>query len=281
MRIFVTGWNGLLGTALVPLLRPRHEVEGFGQEDADLTDQAYLRERFLRFRPEAVVHLAAFTAVDDCESREKDAFRVNALGSGIVAREAEEVGAAILALSTDYVFNGAGSRPYREEDLPDPRTAYGRSKLAGEEAIRSHPAWAVVRSAWLYGPGGRNFVDTILAALDARGEVRVVDDQVGCPTYTLDLAQGLIRLLEAKARGIYHLVNGGQASWFELAREAARRTGRNPERVRPAPTGEVPRPAPRPAYSVLECGRAEREHGVRLRPWPDALAEYLSKEDPR
>ena len=278
MRIFVTGWNGLLGASFVPLLRPGHEVEGYGILDADLADQGYLRGRLARFRPDAVVHLAAFTAVDACESEEEKAFQVNAEGSRIVAEEAARAGASILSLSTDYVFDGAGRTPYREDDPPAPGTVYGKSKLAGEEAIRKHPAWAVVRSAWLYGPGGRNFVDTILAALDAGGEVSVADDQVGSPTYALDLARGLLRLLEGKARGLYHLVNGGEASWFDLARESARLTGRKTEQVRPARTSEAPRPAPRPAYSVLDCGRAARDHGVRLRPWPDALADYLSKE---
>jgi dTDP-4-dehydrorhamnose reductase len=281
VRVFVTGWNGLLGAALVPAVRAGHEVEGFGIEDGDVTDSGYVRSRLERFRPDAVLHLAAWTAVDACEVEPDRAFRVNGDGSRVVAEEAHRVGASVMAVSTDYVFDGTSNRPYRESDPTSPQSVYGKSKLAGEKEVRTKAPWAIVRTAWLYGPGGRNFVDTILAALDDRGAVEVVDDQVGSPTYAPDLAGGLVTLLEARAQGLYHLANAGEASWFDLAREAARLSGRAPERIRPATTAEVSRPAPRPPYSVLDCSHVADTHSLRLRHWRDALAAYLSDDHSR
>lgn len=229
------------------------------------------------FRPETVVHLAAMTAVDICESAPEEADRVNALGAGGVAAEAERMGAAILALSTDYVFDGKADRPYREEDPTGPLNVYGRTKLRGEERIREVSSeWTVVRSAWLFGRARVNFVTRILNTLETRDTVRVVDDQTGSPTFTEDLARGLVQLIESDARGLVHLVNRGQATWCDLARRAAEIRGLDPDRVRPASTGEIARPAPRPAYSVLDPARAE-DLGVRLRSWEEALAEYLGE----
>jgi dTDP-4-dehydrorhamnose reductase len=276
VRIFVTGWNGLVGSSLVPLLQARHAVEGSGVEDADIGDRDYLRNRLDSFRPDLVVHLAAMTQVDRCEAEVDEAFRVNAEGSRVVATEAERVEAAVLSLSTDYVFDGSSERPYRETDDPRPLSVYGRSKHAGEEAVRGAATkWTIVRSAWLFGRGGANFVTAILGALETRDTVRVVDDQRGSPTYAHDLAHGISTLIERRARGLYHLVNAGTATWFELAREAARLQGLDPDRVHPAGTEEIGRPAPRPAYSVLAAELAAERFGVSLRPWPEALGEYL------
>ncbi len=277
MRIFVTGWDGLLGSALVPLLRESHEVAGMGIADGDIADPNLVRSRLDAFRPDVVVHLAAMTAVDACESAEEEAFRVNAEGSRLVAAEAERRGARVLALSSDYVFAGTKGTPYAEDDPVGPLSVYGRSKLAGEEGIAGASTdWAVVRSAWLYGGGGRNFVDTILGLLETRETVSVVSDQIGSPTYASDLAAGIAALVAARARGIYHVVNAGRASWFDLAREAARLAGLDPERVRPVDTEAAGRPAPRPRFSVLDAARARERHGVDLRPWPRALAAYLA-----
>jgi dTDP-4-dehydrorhamnose reductase len=276
MRVFVTGWNGLLGNTVVPLLRRAHDLDGFGVEDGEVTDVAYVRQRLEQFRPEAVLHLAAWTAVDACEADPDRAFHVNAEGSRVVATEAARVDARVMAVSTDYVFDGEQTRPYTEDDLPSPKSVYGESKLAGEGEVRGVAHGAVVRTAWLYGGGGRNFVDTILTALDERGSLQVVNDQVGSPTYAGDLSQALVALLEAHAEGLYHVANRGEASWFDLAREAARLTGRHPERIRPATTAEVPRAARRPAYSVLDCERVARTHGLTLRSWQEALADYLA-----
>ena len=278
MRLFVTGWNGLLGRSLVPRLMAQHSVDGFGVEDGDVADSAFVRDRFLRFRPETVLHLAAWTAVDACESDPDRAFHVNATGSRVVAEEASRAGASVVAISTDYVFDGELGRPYTEEDVPSPLGVYGESKLKGEEEVRKIARWAILRTAWLYGPGGRNFVDTILTGMDERGTVEVVDDQVGSPTSADDLSPAILTLLDARAEGLYHVANAGRASWFDLAREAARLTGRATERIRPARTDQVPRAARRPAYSVLDCGRVADRYGIRLRPWQDALAAYLAEK---
>ena len=278
MRVFVTGWNGLLGRSLVPRLLAQHAVDGFGVEDGDVADAAFVRDRFLRFRPETVLHLAAWTAVDACESDPDRAFHVNAAGSRVVAEEATRAGASVVAISTDYVFDGELGRPYTEEDAPNPRSVYGQSKLKGEAEVRKIARWAILRTAWLYGPGGRNFVDTILTGMDERGTVEVVDDQVGSPTSADDLSSAVSTLLDARAEGLYHVANAGRATWFDLAREAARLTGRAPERIRPARTDQVPRAARRPAYSVLDCGRVAERYGIRLRPWQDALAAYLAEK---
>lgn len=277
MRVLVTGWDGLLGTSLVRLLQERHEVVGIGVADGEISDVSFVRSRLEAFDPDAVVHLAAMTAVDACEGEEADAFRINAEGSRVVAAEAERSNASVLALSTDYVFDGKKATPYGEEDPPRPLSVYGRSKLAGEEAVRAAATrWAVVRSAWLFGPGGRNFVSTVLDLLASRPVVHVVRDQVGSPTYSLDLAKALVTLVERRARGTYHVVNRGSASWFDLARAAAEAAGLDPERVQPTRTKEMPRPALRPAYSVLDAARVRERHGIELRPWREALREYVT-----
>jgi dTDP-4-dehydrorhamnose reductase len=276
MKVFVTGWDGLLGSSLVPRLREGHETAGMGLADGDIGDRSLVRRRLEAFGPDAVIHLAAMTAVDACESDEAEAFRVNAEGSRLVAAEAERVGASVLAISSDYVFDGVTDRPYTEDDEPRPLSVYGRSKAAAEEGVRGvNPRWTVVRSAWLFGPGGRNFVDTILDLLRTRETVDVVSDQTGSPTYAPDLAGALVALVEAQGRGVYHLVNSGAGSWYDLAREAARLAGLAPERVRPADTAAVGRPAPRPGFSVLDTARARERHGIAFRPWRDALRVHV------
>lgn len=277
MRVYVTGWDGLLGSALVPAMRAHsHEVSGMSVADADITDTVFLRDRLGAFRPDCVVHLAAMTAVDRCESEPEEAFRVNEIGSRAVAEEAARVNASVVALSTDYVFDGAKRSPYTEDDATAPLCVYGQSKLAGEQAVRAGaPRWAIVRSAWLYGPGGRNFVDTILDVSARQETLAVVNDQTGSPTYVADLAEGLASLVDKRAEGLLHLANAGSATWCDLARESVRLVGGDPAKVRPATTGELGRPAPRPVYSVLNCARAEARYGVVLRPWRDALADYL------
>jgi dTDP-4-dehydrorhamnose reductase len=277
VRVYVTGWDGLLGSALVPALRAGgHEVAGMSIADADITDAAFLRDRLGAFRPDTVIHLAALTAVDRCESEPEEAFRVNEVGSRVVAEEANRVNAAVFALSTDYVFDGAKGSPYTEDDATAPLSVYGRSKLAGEDAVRAGASrWTIVRSAWLYGAAGRNFVDTILDVAARQETLAVVDDQTGSPTYVADLAGGLASLVGARAQGLLHLANAGSATWFDLAREALRLTGGDPAKVRRATTAELGRPAPRPPHSALDCARAQARHGVTLRPWRDALADYL------
>jgi dTDP-4-dehydrorhamnose reductase len=264
VRVFVTGWDGLLGT------------DGTGIDDGDICNREALRVRLEAFRPDALVHLAAMTAVDLCETEEDEAFRVNGEGSRVAAAQAEALGIPILAVSSDYVFDGAKGEPYDEDDVPNPLSVYGRSKLAGEEAVKAAALqWTLVRSAWLYGEGGRNFVDTMGELVKTRDVVSVVDDQIGSPTYAWDLAHGIRTLLEAGSRGVVHVANSGEASWYELARETAITLGLDPERIVAATTEELGRPAPRPAYSVLGTRRAEALYGLEMRSWREALRSYL------
>ncbi len=276
MRIAVTGAGGLLAHALLPALeRAGHSVLALRHEDADVTRLEALRTALEGQRPEWVVHLAAFTRVDECESKADHAFLVNAQGARNAALASLACGAALLAISSDYVFDGASSRPYREYDPPGPRSVYGASKWAGEQAVREiQPRHLIVRSAWLYGPGGANFVDTILARARAGEPLRVVDDQRGSPTFTHDLAAGLLRLMGSGQLGTFHCTNAGECSWFDLAARALRTAGLEvaPERT---DTASFPRPATRPRYSALDNQWFERATGAPLPPWQDAVDRYV------
>jgi dTDP-4-dehydrorhamnose reductase len=270
VRVLVTGAAGMLGRDLMAHLGDRHEVTGVDL-DVDVTDPGAVRACVREHRPEAVFHLAAWTDVDGAEEREADAARVNGEGTGIVAAAAAEAGAALVLPSTDYVFDGAGG-PYDEDAEPAPLGAYGRTKLAGERAaLAAHPVGTrVARTAWLYGAHGRNFVDTMRRLGGERDEVAVVDDQEGSPTWTRDLAPALEGLL-ALPPGVYHTAGGGSVTWAGLARAVFEEAGLAC-RVRPITTAELGRPAPRPARSGL---RVTRPGAPRLRPWREALHDYI------
>jgi dTDP-4-dehydrorhamnose reductase len=270
VRVLVTGAAGMLGRDLVDHLAGRHEVTAVDL-DVDVTDPDAVRACVREHRPEAVFHLAAWTDVDGAEGREPEAARVNGDGAGIVAAAAAEAGAALVLPSTDYVFDGAGG-PYDEDADPAPLGAYGRTKLAGERAaLAAHPGGTrVARTAWLYGAGGRNFVDTMRRLGGERDEVAVVDDQEGSPTWTRDLAPALEALLGLPP-GVYHTAGAGSVTWAGLARAVFAEAG-IACRVRPITTAELARPAPRPARSGL---RATRPGAPRLRPWREALHDYI------
>jgi dTDP-4-dehydrorhamnose reductase len=280
VRVLVTGAAGMLGHDLVAHLRPRHEVTAVDAE-VDVTDAGAVRACLEATRPEAVFHLAAWTDVDGAERCEEAARAVNAVGSGNVATAAARAGAAMVLTSTDYVFDGRAGRPYTEDDLPNPLGAYGRTKLEGERrALAAHPTGVrVARTAWLYGAAGRNFVDTMRALGAERDEVRVVADQVGCPTWTCDLAPALEYLLGCPP-GVYHTAGSGSVTWAAFAEAVFAESGLGC-RVVPITTAESGRPAPRPAFSPLATSRAG---APRLRPWREALRAYLdttpSKESP-
>ncbi len=277
-RVLVTGATGMLGTDLVAALEGLGaQVWAFGRRELDITDRDAVDEAVARAAPEWVVNCAAFTKVDDCEREQELALAVNGRGPGNLAAACARHGAALLHISTDYVFDGTARRPYMEGDPVCPVSAYGRSKLAGEEAVEKGGCpYLIVRTAWLFGRNGPNFIDTILGLFQRHGRLRVVDDQAGSPTYTPDLAQALIWLMEAEGRGVVHVVNSGCCSWFQFAQEAVRMAGGDPSRVEPVGSEEFPRPAPRPAYSVLHTGRFRAVTGRTLRPWQEALAEYIA-----
>ena len=275
MHVLVTGAKGMLGHRVAAVAHARgHAVTATDLPELDLTQEGAVREYVERKAPDAIVNCAAYTDVDACEEHEELAARVNGDAAGNVAR----CGVPVVHVSTDYVFPGANRRaPYVESDEPAPRTAYGRSKLAGERAVlEAGDRHAIVRTAWLFGDGGKNFVDTMLKLGAERDEVSVVFDQVGSPTWTGHLAPALVELAERGGAGVYHGAGGGACSWFELAIEAMRLRELDC-RVVAVTTDEFPRPAPRPAFSVLAT---EREDGIRLPDWHEGVEAHVKEVVP-
>jgi len=274
MRLLVTGANGMLGHRVVAAARERGlDVRGTDLPELDLVDAAAVERFVADVRPDAIVHCAAYTDVDGAEADEELATRINGDAAGNVAR----CGVPVVHVSTDYVFAGDGREPYVESDTPDPRTAYGRSKLAGERAVlQADERHAIARTAWLYGEGGKNFVDTMLRLGAERDEVNVVFDQIGSPTWTGHLAPALVELAERGASGVFHAAGAGACSWFELAIEAMRLRDLDC-RVVAVTTEEYPLPAPRPAFSVLAT---EREDGIHLPDWHEGVEQHVKEVVP-
>lgn len=270
LRILITGAGGQLGTDLARLAtrESNHEVVAATRAQLDVGDRDAVMSVITELRPALVVHAAAWTAVDACESDPDRAWRVNALGSRYVAEAARLAGSHLVAVSTDYVFDGTSDEPYREWDRPNPLGVYGRSKLAGEEEIRScAPGATIVRTSWVCGAHGSNMVKTILRLASGEGTLRFVDDQRGCPTFTEDLAGMLLRLGIGRRGGLFHVTNQGPTSWHGFAQAVLQAAGLDPSRVEPIRTGDLdpPRPAPRPANSVLD-NSALRLGGIPLLP---------------
>ena len=276
MKLIVTGGKGMLGRTLQRRLQ-QHELFIADLPEVDIADGRSVEQAVAGFKPDVVIHAAAMTRVDACESDADAAFRVNALGSACVARAAARHGARVIAVSTDYVFDGGLDRPYHEFDAPAPRTVYGASKLAGEEAVRRHcPDHTIVRIAWLYGEGGPSFLHTMLALGAQEGApLKVVDDQLGNPTST-DAAAGLIaRLLETPIPGVVHGTCEGEVTWYGFAREIFRCAGLT-RALEPCTTAAFPRPAPRPANSRLEK-RMLRLAGLPPMPhWQAEVGKFIS-----
>jgi dTDP-4-dehydrorhamnose reductase len=276
MKLLVTGGGGMLGAAVDEAGRGRGwTVHAPGHRDLDVTDPERCRRVMGEGPPEVVVHCAAYTAVDDAESAPERAMHVNRDGTRNVLEAAAEVGAKVIYPSTDYVFDGRATHPYLPDDPPHPLSAYGRSKLAGEVEIRNAPgAHLVVRTSWLYGRGGRNFVDTIRALASEGRELRVVADQHGRPTWAGSLAQVIVELIECHATGTVHACDGGSATWFDLAQAVIDLTGLSAPLV-PVSTAEYGAAASRPAYSVLDLAATESLLRRRLPHWRNCLETYL------
>lgn len=276
MRFLITGAAGMLGHDLVAAAdRAGHDVVALARAELDITDRARVLEAVAGARPDVVVNCAAWTNVDRAESYASEALAVNGAGAGNVARAAATGGAWTIHVSSDYVFDGTKREPYVEPDPVGPVSEYGRSKLAGEHevAAQAPDRHTIVRSSWLFGAGGPCFPATILRLAAERDELKVVDDQIGCPTFTGHLARALIDLSARRMLGIVHVAGGGSCSWYEFAREIVAGSGLHCE-VRPCTTPEMPRPATRPAYSVL---RSERGDVVPVLPqWREGLAAYIA-----
>jgi dTDP-4-dehydrorhamnose reductase len=274
MRLLLTGAAGMLGHDVAAAAeRAGHDVTALSRRDLDIRDAAAVGAAVAGARPDAVVNCAAWTDVDGAEVHEAEAIALNGAAAGQVAAAAARAGAFTVQLSTDYVFDGSATCPYLESHPTGPRSAYGRSKLAGEHAVADQApgAHAIVRTAWLFGAHGRNFVATMLRLAGERDELTVVDDQVGCPTFTGHLAQALITIAEQRLGGIRHVAGGGECSWYDLAAATFGKTGAGVELHR-GRTADLDRPAPRPAYSVL---RSERSDTPELPPWQEGLHAYL------
>ncbi|MEA2218233.1 MAG: dTDP-4-dehydrorhamnose reductase [Solirubrobacteraceae bacterium] len=274
-RLLVTGAGGMLGRAVVEAAtRAGHDVRGVTRAELDVTDDAAVRRALRDASIDAIVNCAAYTDVDGAESHRAAAEAVNAAGAGRLAAAAARAGAAIVHVSTDYVFDGSKREPWLESDPTGPLGVYGETKLAGERAVAAaNERHAIVRTAWLFGAGGRNFVDTMLALGERRDEVAVVTDQVGCPTWTGHLAPALVALaVRADAVGVHHIAGAGSCSWNELARELFARAGVEC-RVTAATSAQFRRPAKRPAYSVLG---SERGAPIVLASWQQGVADYLA-----
>jgi dTDP-4-dehydrorhamnose reductase len=278
MKLLVTGSSGMLGHAVTSVASSRgHDVIAAPHQVLDVTNAGAARRMLQRVRPDAVVHCAAFTKVDDAELQPAAAFAVNADGAATMAWAAADVGARFLYPSTDYVFDGKANRAYRPTDATAPLNVYGQSKLAGEAAARTAPLHLIVRTSWLYGACGKNFVNSILERARAGEALRVVGDQRGSPTWTRDLAHTLITLLERDAAsGVYHACNQGETTWYSLACATLQLAGINAQ-VDRITTADLPRPAKRPAFAVLDCTTTEAVAGP-MRPWRDALQEALTHE---
>ena len=276
MRIAITGHKGQLGTALKRLLAEPHELFLIDVPEYDISQRAAIIRAVTGFRPDLVIHAAACTNVDACSCEPDMAYTVNGLGTQNIALACQQTGAVMLYVSTNEVFDGAASEPYLEFDRPNPINIYGRSKWAGEWYTQTLlQKFYIVRTAWVYAPGGNHFVTKILRAADQRGRLSVVTDEIGSPTYAPDLAQGIVRLIDTGAFGVYHLTNAGVCSRYEFAGEILRLTGRVHVPITPITSDQYQRASRPPLYTALRnfCGAAL---GITLRSWQDALQEYLN-----
>lgn len=283
-RVMVTGAAGQLGYDVVETFEAEgHQVLACDKKQMDITDQQQCTDIITTFRPHIIIHCAAYTAVDQAEADEDTAFAINASGTRNIAVAAQSVKAKLVYISTDYVFDGSGSTPYREYDVTNPQSVYGKSKLAGERLVQSLcTQWFIIRTSWVFGVHGSNFVKTMLELMVKRPQLQVVHDQQGSPTYTVDLARFIHLLSVSEKYGIYHASNSGTCTWYEFAmviREEASKQSvfESTAELTPCTTEQFPRPAPRPAYSVMDH-LAIRTNGLQpLRPWREALIAFLNE----
>lgn len=279
MRVLVTGAQGQLGTDMLLCLERQpaeFHVLGYGRTALDITDVSQVSKIFGEVKPDVVIHTAAYTQVDQAETDRDRAYAVNALGTRNLVVEAEKLGAKFVYLSTDYVFDGKKGTPYSESDRTNPQSVYGQSKRAGEEYVLSLSSkYFIVRTSWVYGKYGANFVKTMLKLGGEGKPLKVVNDQFGSPTYTVDLARFIEQIIGTECYGIYHATNSGSCSWYEFAKTIFEQAGMQVE-LSSCATADFPRPAPRPAYSVLEHAAIQLNGFQDLRPWQEGLKDFLT-----
>ncbi|MDQ3102861.1 MAG: dTDP-4-dehydrorhamnose reductase [Actinomycetota bacterium] len=277
MRVLVAGAAGMLAREVIDACGRRgHDVTALGRARLDITDPRSIERAIQGAEPDAVINCAAWSDVDGAEDDERGAMAVNDTGAAMLASAAARAGASVLYPSSDYVFDGQGRRPYLEEDMPAPIGAYGRSKLGGEVSVAAANArHFIVRSSWLYGHGGKNFVETMLRVGDEQSEVLVVSDQRGCPTACVDLGEAMAKLIESEEYGIHHIRGDGECTWFDFAQEIYDQAGME-TRVMAATTRMLARKAQRPAYSVLGHSR---DFVIELPQWQRSLRRYLDDRE--
>ncbi len=276
----VTGAQGMLGHDLCAALTlaGTHVVK-MDVPEIDISSLSSVLEVLGKVKPKLVINVAALTDVDGCETQEDLAFKVNATGPENLAIAAKRLGSFLVHISTDYVFDGNQTSPYKEDDPPNPLGIYGKSKFEGEVKLKTvlHDDYCIIRTQWLYGANGKNFVDTIIGAGQRNKTLRIVNDQFGSPTYTVDLSAAIIKLCEIKATGVFHVTNYGYTTWSDFALKILRLKGLDDVKIEDINTRDLGRPAPRPLYSVLDTSKFEGLTGIKLRPWEDALEEYLTR----
>ena len=276
MRILLTGANGMLGTDLADRLGREHDCTGVDIGDFDITDRDAVFKYVRDFKPEMLIHPAAFTDVDGCETQSERAYLINARGTENLAAVCGELSVPILYFSTDYVFDGEKGSPYSEDDEPNPRSVYGKTKLEGENFIkRRTEKYFIVRIQSLYGKNGKNFVSTILRAAREKGALTVVNDQWSSPTYTKDVCGAVSELIKTIDYGTYHITNSGITTWYEFTEEILKQAGLTGVVLTPCAAEDYPRPAKRPRYSPLHNGRWAAAGREPLRPYTEALSDYL------
>ena len=283
--VLVVGAKGMLGSNVVAALRAsgwatdgaNRRIHPVDIEEIDITDPASVSKCIQQCRPAVLINCAGYTDVDGCETNSEQAFAVNAAGPMNLAEHCARANCKLVHISTDFVFNGRATKPYLPDDKPDPLSVYARSKLAGEQNVHDKlNDHLIVRTSWLFGIGGKNFVTTIANAARQRDHLEIVDDQVGSPTYTVDLAEALLAMIGAQATGTYHFRNEGQCSWYQFGCQIVKQYGIDIE-VRPISSEQMSRPATRPKWSVLDITSYKQTTGRTVRPWPDALADFVQK----
>ena len=279
MKVLVTGVKGQLGYDVMRELKKRgHEAVGVDIDEMDITDAGQVQQVLTKTAPEAVIHCSAFTAVDRAEDEVDLCRRVNAQGTKNIAEVCEELDCKLLYLSTDYIFSGDGERPWEPEDEPNPLNVYGQTKYEGEQEVKTRcNKYFIVRISWVFGINGNNFIKTMLRLGKEKGAVKVVDDQIGSPTYTFDLAILLVDMIESEAYGEYHATNEGICSWYEFAKEIFRAAGMDDVTVTPVATGEFPAKAKRPKNSRMSKEKLVKNGFNKLPTWQDAVRRYLEE----